>query len=168
MLNGALNNSRGFQNSRVFDSSGTHQHDVTLEETVSLVNQFDIIDLLAVDTNFAKFFQRSSDWLLLLDFLHAFYPNSGEFLIEGCYHVYLFYPPPTFNYAMHIQLDVETNDISFHMIRQEKRSLHLLDEHEKKMVADVARTIAYYMIQHVKVANTAPSKQLFSKSNNHF
>ncbi|CAO3694793.1 unnamed protein product [Umbelopsis ramanniana] len=168
MLNGALSNSRGIQNARAADSSGTDQHDVTLEETVSLVNQFDKIDLLAVDTNFAKFFQRSSDWLLLLDFLHAFYPTSGDVLIEACYHLFLFYPPPTFNYAMHIQLNVETNDISFHMIRQEKRSQHHLDEHEKKMVADVARTIAYYMIQHVKLASPAPSKQLFSKSNNHF
>jgi hypothetical protein len=168
MLNGALNNSRGIQNARATDSSGNDQHEITLEETVSLVNQFDKIDLLAVDTNFAKFFQRSSDWLLLLDFLRAFYPASGDVLIEGCYHLFLFYPPPTFNYAMHIQLNVETNDIRFHMIRQEKRSELHLDEHEKRMVADVARTIAYYMIQHVKVASPAPSKQLFSKSNNHF
>jgi hypothetical protein len=167
MLDGALNSSRGIQNARASASNVTDQHDVTLEETVSLVNQFDKIDLLAVDTNFAKFFQRSSDWVLLLDFLRAFYPTSGDVLIKGCYHLFLFYPPPTFNYAMHIQVTIETNEITFDMIRQEKRSQHHLDEQERKTVVDVARTIAYYMIQHVKVANPAPSK-LFSKSNNHF
>jgi hypothetical protein len=54
---------------------------------------------------------------------------------------------------MHLQLVVDTSEIEIDMISREKRTEQRLDENERQLVADVARTLAYYMIHQVKTTN---------------
>lgn len=165
MFYGALRSSRGAQHAKMQlpDAQIGTNYDVIPEETVNLANRFDKLNLFAIDSNFARFFEPATDWIRLFDFLHNFYPMSGDVLDNGSYHLFLFHPQASYDYVMHLQIVADTSDIMVNMVSREKRTEQRLDENERIFVADVARTLGYYMIHQVKTGN-----QTFAKSSSKY
>jgi hypothetical protein len=155
MYYGAHRSSGGSQHTKLklSDTQVGADYNASPEETVNLTNRFDKLDLLTADKNFARFFEPASNWVCLFDFLHAFYHGSGDVFVNGRYHLFLFHPQASYDYVMHLQLVVDTSEIEIDMISREKRTEQRLDENERQLVADVARTLAYYMIHQVKTTN---------------
>ncbi|KAJ2955540.1 hypothetical protein NQZ79_g8467 [Umbelopsis isabellina] len=149
MFFGALRNSRVATQIQVQtpDTSAEPQQEVTAEEVVKLVNRFEKQNVLEVDPNFGKYFQPCFNWPHMLGFLHNFYPISGEISVNGDYHLFLFHPQATYDYVMHFKL---AKEITIEMVYREKSTDKTLGEMEKQLIADVAKSIGYYMIQHVK------------------
>lgn len=156
MFFGVLRNSRVATQIQLqsLDTSTESQQEVTAEEAVKLVNRFEKRNVLEVDPNFGKFFQPCFNWPHILSFLHNVYPISGELLVNGDYHLFLFHPQATYDYVMHFEL---AKDINIEMVYREKSTDNALGEMEKQLIADVAKSIGYYMIQYVK-----SSRRLFA------
>jgi len=116
------------------------------EDFARLAQRFETLELTMVDPQFRDFLQLSLNWHEVLDTLRDFYQlYAREICHNDTRHLVIFNTQYS-DYLVHFRLQESTKAVDVSVVSRERRTMTgRMEGPEKDHVADIAKTIGYYL-----------------------